>query len=93
MSPENKEVAKQEIHKTLKLCNFCTRKIGISFTDEPPTSMFWKAWKQLWFLGSALVLFLKLSGQVNYVVDKLVTSASVVDFVANLHIVGYDTMS
>ncbi|XP_039745365.1 odorant receptor 4-like [Pararge aegeria] len=93
MSAKNNETAKREIHETLKLCNFCTRKIGISFIDEKPSTVIWKVWKQLWFLGSAVVLFLKLSGQVNYVVNKLVTSSSVVDFVASLHIVGYDTMS
>ncbi|CAH2267143.1 jg2881 [Pararge aegeria aegeria] len=92
MSAKNNETAKREIHETLKLCNFCTRKIGISFIDEKPSTVIWKVWKQLWFLGSAVVLFLKLSGQVNYVVNKLVTSSSVVDFVASLHIVGYDTM-
>ncbi|XP_023934502.2 odorant receptor 4-like [Bicyclus anynana] len=93
MSAKGKETAKQEIHKTLNLCNFCTRKIGISFIDEYETAVIWKLWIQLWFIGSAIVLFLKLSGQVNYVVNKLVTSSSIEDFVASLHIVGYDTMS
>ncbi|XP_034841165.1 odorant receptor 4-like isoform X2 [Maniola hyperantus] len=93
MFAKYKEIAKEEIHKTLKLCNFCTRKLGISFIDEQPTVMLWKVWNQLWLIGSAIVLFLKVSGQVNCVVNKLATSSSVEDFVASLHIVGYDTMS
>ncbi|XP_047539671.1 odorant receptor 85b-like [Vanessa atalanta] len=93
MSSKDKVKAKQEIHKTLKLCNFCTRKIGISFTDEQPKNLICKIWTYMWFLGSALILFLKLAGQVDYAVSKLVNSASVVEFVAGLHIIGYDTMS
>lgn len=86
-------VATQEIHKTLKLCNFCTTKIGFSFIDEPPKSLIFKIYSLVWFLGSTLILALKLVGQINYAVTKLVTSASVVEFVAGLHIIGYDTMS
>lgn len=86
-------VATKEIHKTLKLCNFCTTKIGFSFIDKPPKSLISKIYSLVWFFGSTLILALKLVGEINYAVTKLVTSASVVEFVAGLHIIGYDTMS
>ncbi|CAH2100023.1 unnamed protein product [Euphydryas editha] len=86
-------IAKQEIYKSLKLCNFCTRKIGFSFIDEKSISFVPKVLSLVLFFGSTLILFLKLAGQMDYAINKLVTSASVVEFVAGLHIIGYDTMS
>ncbi|XP_050354396.1 odorant receptor 4-like [Nymphalis io] len=93
MSRKDKVMAKQEIHKTLKLCNFCTRKIGLSFIDEQPTTLLCKIWTHIWFLGSAVIIFFKFAGEANFAVTKLVNSASVVEFVASLHIIGYDIMS
>ncbi|XP_045542573.1 odorant receptor 4-like [Papilio machaon] len=93
MTVISRATAKKEIHKTLSLCNFFTRQIGFSFIDNPPSTAFGRLRSYIWFTISATLLFLKLSAEINYVTLKLIKSSSVVDFVASLHIVGYDTMS
>ncbi|VVC92481.1 unnamed protein product [Leptidea sinapis] len=89
---EKQDTALKEIYKTLNLCDFCTSKIGISFVSDNK-SFLGRLWKLLWFLSSALVLSLMVFGELFYVFQQLVTSSSVVDFVASLHIAGYDSMS
>ncbi|XP_047514990.1 odorant receptor 4-like [Pieris napi] len=84
--------ALKEIYNTLKLCDFCTRKIGLTFKAKS-NEIFRKLWTILWFFISGLILFLMVAGEINYVINKLVTSSSVVEFVSGLHIAGYDTMS
>lgn len=93
MTEISREAATGEIHATLNLCNFCTRKIGFSFIDKLPSTVFDRLKANIWLLISALILFLKLSGEISYVTTQLLKSTSVVDFVAGMHIVGYDTMS
>nr|WCC57447.1 odorant receptor 51 [Papilio glaucus] len=93
MADISRETARKEIHKTLSLCNFFTRQIGFSFIDDLPNTAFRRLKSYIWFMISATLLFLMLSAEINYVTLKLVKSSSVVEFVASLHIVGYDTMS
>nr|WCC57390.1 odorant receptor 51 [Papilio dardanus] len=93
MAVISRDTAREEIHKTLSLCNFFTRQIGFSFIDDLPRTMFGRLRSYIWFIISATLLFLMASAEVNYVTLKLIKSSSVVEFVASLHIVGYDTMS
>lgn len=93
MSTHDNITAEQEIQRTLKLCNYCTKIIGISLIDELPKSIFPKLWKYICFLGTMIILMLKEAGQISYAITKLGSSASVADFVAGLHIVGYDFIS
>ena len=86
-------IAKKEINKTLKLCNFCTRIVGFSFIDDLPKSLYLKIWKYICFLGTVIIIVLKEAGQMNYAITELLTSTSVADFVAGLHIFGYDFIS
>nr|WCC57641.1 odorant receptor 51 [Papilio polytes] len=89
----SRETARKEIHKTLSLCNFFTRQIGFSFIDDLPSTAFGRLRSYIWFTISATLLFLMASAEINYVTLKLIKSSSVVEFVASLHIVGYDAMS
>ncbi|XP_072935448.1 odorant receptor 4-like [Epargyreus clarus] len=93
MPQDSENIAQNEIHKTLSFCDFCTRKVGLSFIDVAPKSLIRKIGVNLWLLLSAIVLFLMSAGEVGYVTNKLMTSSSVEEFVSSLHIVGYDTMS
>lgn len=93
MSAQKNINNKKEINKTLKLCNFCTRIVGFSFIDDLPKSICLKVWKYTCFLGTVLIVVLKEGGQMNYAVTELLTSTSVADFVAGLHIFGYDFIS
>ncbi|CAH0722491.1 unnamed protein product, partial [Brenthis ino] len=93
MSTHDNITAEQEIQKTLKLCNYCTRFIGMSLIDELPKSVFGNLRKYMCFLGTMIILILKEAGQISYAITKLASSASVADFVAGLHIIGYDFIS
>lgn len=89
----NQNAALKEIYKSLNLCDFCTRQIGLTFKATYKMLFLRKLWTTVLLLSSALILFLKVAGEIKYVFDKLATSSSVVDFVSGLHIAGYDTMS
>ncbi|KAI8429771.1 hypothetical protein MSG28_000313 [Choristoneura fumiferana] len=91
--PETKDTSLQEIHKTLDLCNFCTRMIGLSFIDDSPASVFAKIKTNSIFLISALSLTLLVVAEIAYVTSLIIRTASVAEFVTSLHIVGYGSMS
>ncbi|XP_073958657.1 odorant receptor 4-like isoform X2 [Choristoneura fumiferana] len=90
--PETKDTSLQEIHKTLDLCNFCTRMIGLSFIDDSPASVFAKIKTNSIFLISALSLTLLVVAEIAYVTSLIIRTASVAEFVTSLHIVGYGSM-
>ncbi|XP_050553229.1 odorant receptor 4-like [Spodoptera frugiperda] len=93
MSEEERNVARKEIHETLKLCNFCVRNIGLSFIDIPK-SFFQSLTSYLSFIMSSSLLVLMLAGEIAYVAGQMINTASVEEFVGSyLHIAGYDTMS
>uniref|UniRef100_A0A0K8TVB7 Odorant receptor n=1 Tax=Epiphyas postvittana TaxID=65032 RepID=A0A0K8TVB7_EPIPO len=87
------DTSRREIHRTLDLCNFCTRMIGLSFIDEPPTSVFAKIKTTSIFVISALALILLVVGEIAYVTSLILRTTSVAEFVTSLHIVGYGSMS
>ncbi|XP_041973673.1 odorant receptor 4-like [Aricia agestis] len=90
----SKEIqARQEIHLSLRLTNFCTRKIGLSFIDEEPKSFVKRFRSNLLFVISALSIGLLVVGEILEVIYKLNSSSSVEVFVSKLHIVGYGIMS
>ncbi|XP_038209518.1 odorant receptor 4-like [Zerene cesonia] len=89
----DKIAAINEINKTLKLCDFCTKNIGLSFLQGSDKKLLGTVWRNAWFSFSAMVLLLMVAGEINYVLEKLIKSSSVVEFVSGVHIAGYDTMS
>lgn len=94
MSESDQKFARMEILKTLKLCNFCIRRVGLSFIDEVPLTVLAKLKKYFLFIFSSSMLVLMLAGEVAYVAGQMINSASIEEFVGSyLHIAGYDTMS
>nr|AJF23816.1 olfactory receptor OR60 [Planotortrix octo] len=90
---ETHDTSRKEIHKSLDLLNFCTRMIGLSFIDDPPTSVFAKIKSSFIFGLSALSLMLLFTVEVSYIVSLVIKTASLADLVTGLHIVGYGVMS
>ncbi|XP_028038751.1 odorant receptor 4-like [Bombyx mandarina] len=94
MSESDQKFARMEILETLKLCNFCIRRVGLSFIDEVPLTVLAKLKKYFLFIFSSSMLVLMLAGEVAYVAGQMINSASIEEFVGSyLHIAGYDTMS
>lgn len=94
MSELDKEIARKEIHETLRMCNFCIRRVGLSFIDDIPVGLYGKLKKHFALILSSSLLFLMLVGEYAYVAGQMVNSASIEDFVGSyVHIAGYDTMS
>ena len=94
MSEEEKTVAREEIHETLNLCNFCIRIIGLSFLDAAPKTFLYRLRSNLSFIVSSTLLVLMLGGEIAYVAGKVINTATIEEFVGSyLHIAGYDTMS
>ncbi|XP_075986147.1 odorant receptor 4-like [Anticarsia gemmatalis] len=94
MSSDEKSVALKEIHTTLNLCNFCIRRVGLSFIDETPKTFYEKLSKNLALIISSSLLVLMLAGEIAYVSGQLINISSVEEFVGSyLHIAGYDTLS
>lgn len=89
MNSEGNVQAKIEIHRSLRLVNFCTRKIGLSFTDDVLTSLVKRFWFHSRLILSIIWLGLLVVGQVFEVISKLILSSSVEAFVSRLHILGY----
>lgn len=94
MSDDEKIVARDEIHETLNLCNFCIRIIGLSFLDAAPKTFFYRIRSYLLFIISSSLLVLMLGGEIAYVAGQVIHTATIEEFVGSyLHIAGYDTMS
>lgn len=88
-------VARREINETLRLCNLCIRRIGLSFIDEDVSNtVYEKCLKYFSLLTCSSFLFLMLLGEYAYIVGQMSKSASIEDFIGSyLHIAGYDTLS
>lgn len=94
MSEIDVSVAQKEIFETLSLCNFCIRRIGLSFIDNIPKTLMDKFKTYLSFVLSSSLLILMLAGEITCVAGQMINSSSIEDFVGSyLHIAGYDTMS
>ncbi|XP_049888055.1 odorant receptor 4-like [Pectinophora gossypiella] len=89
---EDVNTSRREVYETLKLCNFCSRCIGISFIDDPPRTFMGKLKITALYIFSISALVGLIAGEFTYVLSLLVGSTSVAEFVASLHIVGYGIM-
>lgn len=86
--------ARKEINKSLEFCNLCTRLMGISFIDKPPSTVVDKLKSYFWKYFSATFLYLLVFGETFYVLKQhLMGTASVAQFVLRFHIVGYGIVS
>ncbi|XP_063373152.1 odorant receptor 4-like [Cydia amplana] len=81
-----------EIYKSLELCNYCTRMIGLSFTEAVASSAWARVRSGALFAASALAVLLLVACEITYVAGLVVNTTSVAEFVSSLHIVGYGTM-
>lgn len=94
MSSDIKLTAKEEIHRTLRFCNFFIRRIGLSFIDEIPKTFMEKLNVLSSFVMASSLLILMLVGEYAYIVYLLLNSVSLEELIGSyLHIAGYDTMS
>lgn len=94
MDKDEKLVARKEIHETLRLCNFCIRRTGLSFIDNIPKTLYEKLSKIISLTVSSSLLFWMLVGEYAYIVVKMLNSPSIEELLGSfLHIAGYDTMS
>ncbi|XP_061713693.1 odorant receptor 4-like [Cydia pomonella] len=81
-----------EIYKSLELCNYCTRMIGLSFIDAVPSNAWARARSGALYAVSALAVMLLVAGEITYVAGLVINTSSVAEFVSSLHIVGYGMM-
>lgn len=94
MPKDEKVIARKEIKETLRICNFCIRRTGLSFIDNIPKTLYAKFSRYLSLVVSSSLLFWMLVGEYAYIAVQMASSPSIEELLGSyLHIAGYDTMS